>query len=346
MITARSRVFGIALALLPVLPLQAAPEPGTAAQPAVFAPLDLPEWVLVDDAAAPRTEPWILLIDDPQCPHCMRLHLILAKARDADPELGRAVIARLPFPLPGHDQSAHIIADAFCLEESRAGHPWSANAYLDWLLADEWAAEPGWTTTTIEELSKEDGFFDAHYDAHEVTNSRRREYQTQFARQESACEPAPAGGSGFASCHGDEACDALCEKRGTCRAACQPKPAPGEPPCSECEPIIAPPAAANPVPECQADCDEAFVRARYGQFSKVHSACLLAQGPNSAQAKTAAAYAWAIAHHIPGTPTLYTGHPTIGFREPDEAQDWAGVLADLRRGLADARARLRAAPPR
>jgi hypothetical protein len=326
------------------MPLRAAEAPATPG----FVQLDLPAWVLIDDPAAAKTRPWLLLIDDPQCPHCMRLHHVFAKLRATDPELRNAVVARLPFPLPGHDQSVHIVEDAFCLEASRAGRAWSGNAYLDWLLDDTWSSEPGWASATAEDVIKEGGLFDAHYEAHQVESSRRREYQTEFAQREATCEPATSG-TGFTSCHGEAACDALCAEKSKCMTACGPSPSAADG-CSECslEPILPAPAAKNTAsgPQCAAKCTEAFVEARYRQFSKSHSECLLAAGPDSAQARTAAAFSWAIAHQIPGTPTFYVGHPSIGFREPEEADDLPGVVANLDRLLAEVRARLQAPPRR
>src|SRR5262245_64322626 len=91
--------FSLAVPLLcsatPAPPAPAAP----AAVPQEFSPLYLPEWVILEDATRAAVQPWILVIDDPQCPYCMQLHLAIEKAREKeDPELTRAVIARLPFP--------------------------------------------------------------------------------------------------------------------------------------------------------------------------------------------------------------------------------------------------------
>jgi hypothetical protein len=120
--------------------------------------------------------------------------------------------------------------------------------------------------------------------------------------------------------------------------------------CSECtvEPILPLPPTKGTAsgPECAAKCTQAFVDSRYAQFSKAHSACLLATGADSAHAHTAAAYAWVIAHGIPGTPTFYVGHPSVGFREPDEAVDLAGMVANFDRLLAEVRTRLQAPPAR
>lgn len=297
-----------------------------------FTPLDLPDWVLLDDPAAAKARPWLLVVDDPQCPYCMALHLALGKLRAAgDADFTGATMARMPFPLAFHDQAAHIVADAFCLEATRATRPWSASSYLDWLVEGTWATEPGWETTGAVELTKADGLFEARYDAHRVTSSRRRDFQTEVARREAACESAGEGRP--ASCRGDADCESLCAEQEKCRAACT------APPAGASAPAKAPEA-------CAADCAEKFVSQRYRQFSRVHSACLLAQGTDSAQAKTAAAYAWAIAHEIPGTPTLFVGHPALGFHQVADAADYAGLIANLRADLAAARARLAAAPRR
>src|SRR5512143_1524402 len=102
-------------------PPTATPVAAPAAAPATeFTPLDLPDPVFLDDPAAAKTRPWLLVIDDPQCPYCMALHLALGKLRAAgDADFTGAAMARIPFPLAFHDQSAHIVADAFCLEATR-----------------------------------------------------------------------------------------------------------------------------------------------------------------------------------------------------------------------------------
>ncbi len=296
--------------------------------PAPFAPLDLPDWV-IRDPGAPKDLPWILVVDDPQCPYCMQLHLAIEKAREqADPEISRSVLATFPFPLAFHDQAAHVVQDAFCLEASGKERGWSAASYLDWLIVAPWRSEPGWKSATIEDLEKDGGLFDSRYDAHKVLSSRRRDFQTERARAEAAC--------GADTCRGDAECDKLCAAQKSCREAC---PAEGAAPPPE-------PAAgggSGPAPtreKCLAGCADRFVSARYRQFSKVHSACLLEEGPNSAHGRTAAAYAWAIAHKVPGTPTVYVGHPSIGFRLLGDSDNMAAFFGLLRQALAEARSKL------
>lgn len=293
--------------------------PAPVASPQPFTPLDLPDWVIREPEAA-LDQPWILVIDDPQCPYCMQLHLALEKRREqGDPEISRAVRARLPFPLPFHDQAAHVVEDAFCLEASGARTGWGAAAYLDWLMVAAWRAEPTWKDASIADLEKDGGLFDAQYEAHKVSSSRRRDFQTERARAEAACAPD--------SCREDAGCGQLCGEQTTCRQDCaQPGP-----------PVEA---AAAPPPECLSACTEKFVRARYRQLSKAHSACLLQEGAASAHGRTAAAFAWAMAHEVPGTPTVYVGHPRVGFRRLANADDLAGLLKALVEALADVRARL------
>lgn len=299
--------------------------PPAAVEPAAFAPLDLPDWVLREPGAGPD-QPWILVVEDPQCPYCMQLHVALAQRRAlGDPEIGRAQLARLPYPLPFHDQAAHVVEDAFCLEASGPPGGGGAAAYLDWLMVEPWRKEPGFEAASLEDLQKDGGFFDSRYEAHKVTSSRRRDYQTERARAEAACGPG--------ACGGDEACAKPCADQAACRQACSTPPA-GKPD-----------AAATAAGEkCLSDCTEKFVRARYRQLSRVHSACLLADGPASAHARTAAAVAWAVAHDVPGTPTVYVGHPRVGFRRLGDSDDLAGFLKLLVPALAETRARLAAAP--
>ena len=317
-------------ATAPAPPPPAAP----AAAPQEFEPLDLPDWVILEDATRAAAQPWILVIDDPQCPYCMQLHLAIEKAREKDdPELTRAVIARLPFPLAFHDQAAWVVMDALCLEATRSGRAWNASAYLDWLMVEPWKTEPEWKSVTVEDLVRDGGLFDTKYDAHKVTSSRRRDYQTEMARAEAnACleDKAP-------SCRADAECEKLCAAARECRAACSAKPAasPDPPP-------------AKPAPsvqqECVSNCAAKFTGARYRQYSKAHSACLLAEGPTSAHGRAAAGYAWAVDHKVPGTPTIYAGHPTIGFRLLGDSDSMVEFLANLRSALAASRARLAAAP--
>ena len=318
-------------------PGAAAPEAAAGGKaPEPFTPLELPEWIALDPESEAKTRPWILVVDDPQCPYCMQLHLALEKSRELnDPEIARAVVARLPFPLAYHDQSAHIVSDAFCLEASRAGRPWSAASYLDWLIVAPWREEPEWKLVTLDEIGKEGGFFDAKYDRHRVTSSRRRDFQTERARAESACPPG--------ACRGDAECEALCAAERTCREAC---PQEGSGADSGAAPGGATPAgsAASERQKCLTACSDRFVSARYRLFSKVHSSCLLEEGPQSAHGKTAAAFAWAVAHKVPGTPTVYVGHPRIGFRVLGDSDHLSDFLVLLRQALAEARARMDAVP--
>ena len=41
----------------------------------------------------------------------------------------------------------------------------------------------------MEDLAKDGGLFDSKYEAHRVTSSRRRDFQTEVARAESSCLP-------------------------------------------------------------------------------------------------------------------------------------------------------------
>lgn len=292
-----------------------------------FVPLDIPDWVIHEDPARATDLPWILVLDDPQCPYCAQLHLALEKAREqADPEISRAVVALLPFPLAFHDQAVHIVSDAFCLEETRVGRPWSAASYMRWLIVEPWKAEPGWSGATIGSLGEDGGFFDSNYEAHRVTSSRRRDYQTAFAKADSSCEPG--------ACGRDADCETLCSAQSDCRAAC-PEPAAG---------AADPSAAAGGRGKCLDGCAAKFVSARYRQFSKAHMACLMSEGPRSAHGRTAAAYAWALAHKVPGTPTVLVGHPSIGFRTLGDSDELADFIALLRGALAEARGMLQSAP--
>ena len=313
------------------LPAQAGPN--AAASPA-FQPLDLPDWVILDRKADVRGLPWILVVDDAQCPYCMQLHLVLEKLREqGDPEIGRATIATIPFPLAFHDQAFHIVEDAFCLEQSGKTMPWSAASYLDWLIVASWRVEPGWKAASIEDLTKDGGLFDSRYDAHKVTSSERRKFQTEAARAESPCAP---GG-----CRGDAECEALCETARACRAECD---APSDAGKGQAGPAgAAPPSAGD---KCLSGCADQFVSKRYRQFSKAHIACLAAEGPGSAHARAAAAYEWAVSHKVPGTPTVYVGHPSIGFRAIGDSDDMAGFVGLLREALAGARSGMKAAPAR
>jgi hypothetical protein len=312
-------------------PAAAAPAAGATApapaQPAEFSPIDLPEWAIVHTSGPTTGRPWILIVDDPQCPYCMQFLLALEKARESgDAEIASAAVVTLPYPLVYHDQSAHILADAFCLEASRANRPWGAGPYLDWLMVESWKADPGWKSASLDDLGKDGGFFDAGYEAHRVTSSRRREYQTAVARTEAACGPG--------SCTGDADCEKLCAESRTCRAACpQGAVAPSG--------SAATPAGADRE-KCLADCSSSFVSKRYRQFSKIHSACLMKDGPGSAHAKVAAAFAWAVEHKIPGTPTIYAGSPSIGFRVLGDSDDLSGLMKLLRSALAETRLRLSA----
>ena len=51
---------------------------------------------------------------------------------------------------------------------------------------------------------------------------------------------------------------------------------------------------------------------------------------------------WASGHKIPGTPTVYAGHPSIGFRELGDSDHLADALVLLRRSLAESRLKLKA----
>ena len=214
-----------------------------------FAPLDVPSRVITKDEEAAKRLPWILIVDEPQCPYCMQLHLALA---------------------------AHIITDAFCLQASGLNGRWSAASYLDWLIAGPWKAEPGWSGATMEDLA-----------------APSPPISPIASGSPGASGGAPAGGS------------------------------------------------APPREQCLAGCTERFVSARYRQFSKVHSACLLEAGPQSAHTKTAAAVSWAAEHKVPGTPTVYAAHPSIGFRMLGDSDNLVDFMALLRRTLPEARARIR-----
>ena len=342
------------------VPAAAAAEPSHPAASAAggatagFAPLDIPGWVILAPGA-PNNQPWILVIDDPQCPYCMQLHLAIEKAREqGDPLVSTAVMATIPFPLAFHDQAAHVVQDAFCLEASGKERGWSAASYLDWLLVAPWRSEPGWKTVTIEELEKDGGFFDAHYNTHKVTSSRRRDFQTERARAEAAC--------GVDVCRGDADCEKICAAQKSCRETCPAEGAgsaqaaagsAGSLPAGSAQAAAgsagSPPAggggtgaALTAREACLSSCRDKFVSARYRQFSKVHSACLLEEGPASAHGKTAAAYAWALAHKVPGTPTVYVGHPSIGFMLLGDSDNMSGFFVLLRSGLSEARSKLSA----
>ncbi len=302
------------ISLLLVLGARAADPP--AEVPAAFTTLDLPDWVILPPGADTKGLPWILVVDDAQCPYCMQLHLALVKSRETgDTEIARAVLARMPFPLAIHDEAMHVVMDAFCFEATRAGRPWSAASYLDWLTVEPWKSEAGWAAAKIADLHRDGGLFDSSYEKHRVTSTRRREFHTEVARAESACAP---GG-----CRGDAECDKLCATSSACIAACSAN----DPPARD---------------RCRADCAQKFVSARTRQFAKVHSDCLLKQGEDSAHARTAASFAWAVAHKVPGTPTVYVGHPSIGFRLLGDSDDLADFLGKLRSALADARSRMAA----
>jgi len=298
-----------------------------------YAHLDIPEWAIKESESAAKDQPWILIVDDPQCPYCMQLSLGIEKAREnADTEVSRAAVVHIFYPLPYHDQSAHIVEDAFCLQSTRAGRSWDAASYLDWLIVAPWKAEPGWKGATIDDLAKDNGFFDSGYDKHRVLSSRRRDYQTEKARAEAACTET--------TCAGDADCEKLCEKARSCRKEC-----PAE---TSAAPAAAPPAGAGGVQEksaretCLSKCTDGFVSSRYRQYSKTHQACLLESGPKSAQAKTAEAFQWCVDHKIPGTPTVYVGHPRIGFRTLGDSDDLNGFFVLLRQALAEARGKLKA----
>ena len=53
-------------------------------------------------------------------------------------------------------------------------------------------------------------------------------------------------------------------------------------------------------------------------------------------------FAWCVAHKIPGTPTVYVGHPRIGFRTLGDSDDLTGFFVLLRKALAEARGKLKA----
>lgn len=321
------RVAALALAgLLAVVPNLRAGDAPAPAGPG-FQPLDLPTWV-IRPSGAPDDQPWILVVDDPQCPYCMQLHLAFEKAREGgDAEIAKATVVRLPFPLSIHDQAVHVVEDAFCLEAASPGTRWAAAPYLDWLIVEPWKAEAGWKDATLVDLSRDGGLFDSRYDAHRVTASRRRDFLTDRARVEVACTAD--------ACGGDAGCSELCAAQASCRAAC---PAEGAPAPS----AAGGEGAAAGRDGCLAKCGDAFVSLRYRQLARAHSDCLLAEGPDSAHGRTAASYAWAVKHGIRGTPTVFVGHPRIGFRELDDADDMAAAVQALDRRLAEARARLAA----
>ena len=330
-------MFGFAIgaaAAAEAAPASAAPAaPAPAAAPAApapggYAPLDIPEWAVKESESAAKNQPWILIVDDPQCPYCMQLSLGIEKAREnADAEVSRAAVVHIFYPLPYHDQSAHIVEDAFCLQSTRAGRSWDAASYLDWLIVAPWKAEPGWKSATIEDLAKDNGFFDSGYDKHRVLSSRRRDYQTEKARAEAACTEV--------TCGGDADCEKLCEKARSCRKDCPAESAAAATPAGGAQEKSA-------RETCLAKCTDAFASARYRQYSKTHQACLLESGPKSAQAKTAEAFQWSVDHKIPGTPTVYVGHPRIGFRTLGDSDDLNGFFVLLRQALAEARGKLKA----
>jgi len=164
---------------------------------------------------------------------------------------------------------------------------------------------------------------------HKVISSRRRDYQTEKVRAEAGCAEG--------SCGSDADCEKLCEKARACRIACPAEgAAPALPPGSA-------PADKKPSrEECLNACTGSFVSQRYRQYSKAHQACLLESGPQSAQAKTAEALKWCVDHKIPGTPTVYVGHPRIGFRTLGDSDDLNGFFVLLRQALAEARGRMKA----
>jgi hypothetical protein len=266
----------------------------------------------------------------------MQLHLALEKIKDkGDEEIARAVVVRVPFPLAYHDQAAHILMDALCLEASGGGRLWTAASYLDWLIIDPWKHETGWADATLEDLERDGGFFDASYEKHKVTSSRRRDFQTERARRESECLAE--------TCGEDADCEKLCKEQKTCRDACPPKPAAaaGSAGTGAAEGSLA-------RDTCLDDCANRFVSVRYRQFSKTHSACLLDRGAKSAHARTAAAFEWAVANKVPGTPTVYVGHPTAGFKALGDSDHLSEFLVLLRQGLVETRAAMSrtAVPPR
>ena len=309
----------------PPAPPAGPPAAAATAAPAGYAPLDVPDWAIKESDSAAKDQPWILIVDDPQCPYCMQLSLGIEKAREnADPEVSRAAVVHVFYPLPYHDQSAHIVEDAFCLQATRAGRSWDAASYLDWLIVAPWKAEAGWKTATMEDLAKDNGFFDAGYDKHKVLSSRRRDYQTEKVRAEAVCAEG--------ACAGDADCEKLCAKARSCRQECP----------AESAPAAAGAKDTSARETCLSKCTDGFVSARYRQYSKAHQACLLESGPQSAQAKTAQAFQWCVDHKIPGTPTVYVGHPRIGFRTLGDSDDLTVFFNLLRKGLAETRAKLKA----
>src|SRR5262245_9491183 len=66
---------------MPPAPATSAAASGASA-PAEFAPLDLPDFVVLRPEEGSKTLPWILIVDDPQCPYCMQLHLALDRERE------------------------------------------------------------------------------------------------------------------------------------------------------------------------------------------------------------------------------------------------------------------------
>src|SRR4029453_9913411 len=71
-----------------------------AAAPAGYAPLDIPEWAVKESESAAKDQPWILIVDDPQCPYCMQLSLGIEKARENnDAEVVRAAVVHVFYPL-------------------------------------------------------------------------------------------------------------------------------------------------------------------------------------------------------------------------------------------------------
>src|SRR5437867_8978407 len=101
-----------------------------------------------------------------------------------------------------------------------------------------------WSGATMEDLAKDGGLFDSKYEAHRVTSSRRRDFQTEVARAESSCLPD--------ACRGDADCERLCATERECLAGCGADgAAPPAPPSSSktSTPPIPPSAAAPPSPQ-------------------------------------------------------------------------------------------------
>ena len=73
----------------PVVPASA--DDAKAAASHAYARLDIPDWAVKKSESAAKDQPWILIVDDPQCPYCMQLSLGIEKVREnGESEVSRA----------------------------------------------------------------------------------------------------------------------------------------------------------------------------------------------------------------------------------------------------------------